>query len=158
MQSEQPFTTRKSPPCYSSEATPNLFGSSVGITASKLERNFLQEQEFLPAMKAKWIASSLLAFAVAVTGATSAHALQGPPPPGWDAPPPSYRTDIERRGFHDGIIGAQKDWMNHRRPGVLNRDEYRHPVAVPRPMWRAYQNAFQRGYNVGVRRYYGPRY
>jgi len=108
-------------------------------------------------MKAKWIASSLLAFAVALTGATSAHALQGPPPPpGWDAPPPSYRTAIERRGFHDGIIGARKDWDNHRQPNPMNRDEYRRPN-VPPPMWRAYRRAFRDGYNVGVRRFYGPR-
>lgn len=83
---------------------------------------------------------------------------QGPPPPGyrgaygpqqpWEAPPSEYQ-EIQRRGFHDGIEGARKDYGNHRRPDVNNRDEYRHPRVARRDR-RAYREAFRRGYSVGV--------
>lgn len=83
---------------------------------------------------------------------------QGPLPPGyrdgygpqqpWEAPPSEYQ-EIQRRGFHDGIEGARKDYENHRRPDVNNRDEYRHPNVFRRDR-RIYREAFRRGYNVGV--------
>lgn len=82
---------------------------------------------------------------------------QPPPPPGygygpqqpWEAPPSQFKREIERRGFRDGIDGARKDYGNHRRPDVNNRDEYRHPH-VPGPDRHAYREAFRRGYSVGV--------
>jgi hypothetical protein len=79
---------------------------------------------------------------------------QGPPRAGygqqsWDAPPSQFKRDIERRGFRDGIEGARKDYGNHRRPDVNNRDEYKHPN-VPGRDRHAYREAFRRGYNVGV--------
>ena len=67
---------------------------------------------------------------------------------GWDTPPQELQ-DIQRRGFRDGIIGAQKDFDNHRRPDPNNRDEYRNP-GVPRDQWDAYQDGFRRGYQRGV--------
>lgn len=67
----------------------------------------------------------------------------------WSVPPREYNNDISRRGFRDGIEGARKDFQNHRRPDVNNRDEYRHPN-VPRRARHAYREAFRRGYNVGV--------
>ncbi|HEX8713130.1 MAG TPA: hypothetical protein VF730_14720 [Terracidiphilus sp.] len=66
----------------------------------------------------------------------------------WDAPPPGL-SDIARRGYHDGIEGARKDYGNHRRPDVDNRDEYRHPD-VPRGAWQEYREAFRRGYERGM--------
>ena len=54
--------------------------------------------------------------------------------------------DIRRRGFEDGVEGALKDFGNHRRPDVDNRDEYRHPH-VPYQMQDAYRDSFRRGYN-----------
>lgn len=80
---------------------------------------------------------------------------QGPPPPGygppqsWEAPPSQYQQEIQRRGFHDGIEGARKDYENHRRPDVNNRDEYKHPNVDHRDR-RAYREAFRQGYTVGV--------
>lgn len=80
---------------------------------------------------------------------------QGPPPPGygpqqsWEAPPSQFQQEIQRRGFRDGIEGARKDYGNHRRPDVNNRDEYKHPN-VPGRDRRAYREAFRRGYSVGV--------
>ena len=82
------------------------------------------------------------------------YAPQQAPPPGygdhggWDNVPSEF-TDAQRRGFHDGIEGARKDYENHRAPNVNNRDEYRHP-SVPGRDRRAYRDAFRRGYSVGV--------
>jgi hypothetical protein len=66
----------------------------------------------------------------------------------WDRPPGAW-NDIQRRGFHDGIDGARKDFDNNRRPDVDNRDEYRHPN-VPSQLWGAYREGFRRGYDVAM--------
>jgi len=58
-------------------------------------------------------------------------------------------SDIQRRGFQDGMEGARKDLGNHRQPNVNNRDEYRHPN-VPRGMRNEYKEAFRRGYDRGI--------
>jgi ribosome modulation factor len=83
--------------------------------------------------------------------------MQGPPPGpgGWEAPPREFR-EIERRGFHDGVEGARKDFGNHRRPDVHNRDEYRNPP-VHGADRRAYRRAFERGYQAGVEHIYNGR-
>lgn len=104
----------------------------------------------------KWTAP-VLALALMTGSAVMAHAQYGPPPPnggyqgdrgGWDAPPQEFR-DVQRQGFHDGIEGARRDFENHRRPNVNNRDEYRHP-RFGGPDRHAYREAFRRGYSVGV--------
>jgi hypothetical protein len=59
----------------------------------------------------------------------------------------------ERRGFYDGARGADRDFGNHRRPDVNNRDEYRDPNL---PRWAAheYREGFRRGYYERVRQVY----
>jgi hypothetical protein len=69
-------------------------------------------------------------------------------PGGWDAPPEEFR-EIRRQGFHDGIDGAKKDFDNHRRPDVRNRDEFRHP-RVARSERDDYREGFRRGYEVAM--------
>jgi ribosome modulation factor len=66
----------------------------------------------------------------------------------WNAAPRNF-NDIQRRGFHDGIEGARKDYGNHRRPDVNNRDEYRHPD-LPRDEWGDYREGFRDGYQRGI--------
>ena len=66
---------------------------------------------------------------------------------GWDAPPAELQ-DIQRQGFRDGIIGAQKDFDNHRRWDPNNRDEYRNPH-LPPAQREAYRDGFRRGYQRG---------
>jgi hypothetical protein len=91
------------------------------------------------------------------------HMLNGPgpggPPPGmrppapppprddWNAVPREF-SDVQRRGFFDGIEGARKDYENHRRADVNNRDEYRHPN-LPGRLREAYRDGFRRGYDRG---------
>lgn len=94
-------------------------------------------------------------------GATGAKAQEGPPPPGyynqpWTQAPGSYRNDVSRRGFHDGIEGARRDFENRRRPNVNNRDEYRHPNYSGRAR-HDYRQAFRQGYQVGVQNIYNGR-
>jgi hypothetical protein len=122
-------------------------------------------------MKTKVFAAALLAVSLALTGASAAHALQGPPPPnpygpppplrqGWDTPPGSYRSDVERRAYQEGIHGARKDRENGRRPDVNNRDEYLRKTAFPVPsnMIGSYRRAFKAGYYHGVDIFYGHRH
>lgn len=81
--------------------------------------------------------------------------MAGPPPQpvAWDAVPNEF-NEIQRRGFHDGIEGARRDFDNHRQPDVNNRDEYRHPD-VPGPYRHDYREAFRRGYQAGVQHLMG---
>lgn len=74
----------------------------------------------------------------------------------WDSAPGDYR-DVQREGFHDGIEGARKDFENHRRPDVENRDEYRHPH-VSGPEREEYRQGFREGYQRGVEHLYGHNY
>ena len=64
----------------------------------------------------------------------------------WNFPPQEFR-DIQRQGYHDGIEGARKDYDNHRRPDVNNRDEFRHPH-VPESARADYREGFRRGYET----------
>lgn len=91
----------------------------------------------------------------AVPGSARAHgAPLGSPVPvtgqerGWDMPPGEL-NETQRRGFHDGVEGARRDFENHRRPDVNNRDEYRHPQ-LPYNLREAYRDGFRRGYSVAV--------
>lgn len=99
-------------------------------------------------------ALALLFGATALATAKASGTPQGPPygdgqdRGGWDTPPQELH-EIQRQGFHDGIEGAHRDFDNHRRPDVNNRDEYRHPH-VPRDQREAYREGFRRGYEIGV--------
>jgi ribosome modulation factor len=87
------------------------------------------------------------------------YAQPAPPPPqyapmrAWDAPP-DWFNDAQRRGFQDGMAGAQKDYGNHRQPDVNNRWEYQKPD-LPAPMWEPYREGFRRGYEVGMSHFMG---
>lgn len=121
----------------------------------------------------KGFAVSLLILSMALGDATLSYAFQGPPPPppggrygpppplqpGWDNAPGSYRSDIERRAYQEGIHGARKDRENGRAPNVNNRDEYLRKTAFPVPpqMLPAYRRAFRAGYDRGVQMFYNVR-
>ncbi len=71
----------------------------------------------------------------------------------WDAAPNEF-DQLRRQGFQDGIEGARKDFDNHRRPDVENREEYRHP-RLPDEQREAYREGFRRGYKVAVDHFMG---
>jgi len=71
---------------------------------------------------------------------------------GWDTIPHEFR-EFQRQGFRDGLQSAQRDFENHRRPDVNNRDEFRNPK-VPPAMVNDYRDGFRRGYDAGVRHFF----
>jgi len=73
-------------------------------------------------------------------------------PDRWEAP--DRYSDVERRGFHDGAVGAKHDFENHRRPNVLNRDEYRDPH-LPPELAGEYREGFRHGYEMAAARLWG---
>src|SRR6266852_5332188 len=97
-----------------------------------------------------------LAFGLATSGFAMAQPFAAPAPAlqdhdrdrdrDWNLPEQEFR-DIQRQGFHDGIEGARKDYDNHRRPDVSNREEYRHPH-VPESARADYREGFRRGYET----------
>jgi hypothetical protein len=110
----------------------------------------------------KRVVSAVLLMGMVGTGAAVAQYGNQQPryeqgPGAWDAPPPEF-AEAERRGFRDGVEGARKDYENHRRPSVNNRDEFRDPHFISPPDRRSYRIGFRRGYDVAVRHIYGPTY
>jgi hypothetical protein len=91
-------------------------------------------------------------------------AQYGPPPSpaypyasrGWEAPP-QESNDFQRRGYLDGVQGAERDFQNHRIWDVNNRDEFRKPH-VPWNVRGDYREGFKRGYYATVRRFEGGRH
>ena len=106
------------------------------------------------------IATALLSlFLVAGIASAQYGPPQGPPPPpqgGWEAPPPQFQAAMQR-GYQDGIVGARKDFDNHRPPNVNNRDEYRNPHFIAPPDRHDYRVGFRQGYQTAVQHIYGPR-
>jgi hypothetical protein len=100
----------------------------------------------------KYLAIPAIAFALATSGIVNAQPLAAPAPSyqdhGWDTPPQEFR-EVQRQGYHDGIEGARKDYDNHRRPDVNNRDEYRHPHVAP-SVQGDYRDGFRRGYETAM--------
>ena len=80
------------------------------------------------------------------------------------APSPYAAQHVERalenRGYQDGMVGAERDFQNHRRPDVNNRDEYRRPYFAFSWQQHEYREGFRRGYYMRARQIYGdfPRY
>ncbi len=107
------------------------------------------------------IPTSIFALAVILSaaGPGALHASAAPQPPPafsqepWESPPGEL-NDIQRRGFHDGIEGARKDFGNHRQPDVNNREEYRNPD-LPRELREPYRAAFRRGYSQAASHLWG---
>jgi hypothetical protein len=99
-----------------------------------------------------------LALLLGVAGLATVKALPvsaiGQERAGWDAPPAEW-NEIQRRGFHDGLEGAHRDFDNHRRPDVDNREEYKHPDDVRGELREAYREGYRSGYERGVAHFWG---
>ena len=80
----------------------------------------------------------------------------------YDQPPAQHwygnaEEALEQRGFRDGAFGADRDFQNHRRPDVNNRDEYRDRRFNSDWAEHEYREGFRRGYYQRVREIYGER-
>lgn len=118
-------------------------------------------------MKIKWLAPSLLALCVAAPGGLMAKASPAQPLPSaaqpalpgagqyqdqdrdrdWDRAPDSYRDDAQRRGFHEGIEAARRDFADHRHADADDHQVYKHP-----PVDEHDRRAFREGFSEGYRR------
>jgi len=100
-------------------------------------------------MRLRWTVLPLVAFCFVCFAPGKAMAVATPSSAAqadhdWDAPPAEFR-EAQRKGFHDGIEGARKDFDNHRPPNVENREEYRHPH-VAHDLREDYREGFRAGY------------
>jgi len=107
-------------------------------------------------MKLKWLTLFTLAFSLGIAGPGLVK-VQAASPNGkpaamaaqdrddWEQPPQEFR-DVQRRGFHEGIEAARRDFDHHRHADADDHDAYRHPH-VPREDRDAYRDAFRRGYD-----------
>lgn len=66
----------------------------------------------------------------------------------WDVPPSDFR-DAARRGFHDGIEAAHRDFYQHRRMDPDDNFMFRRPP-VPRRERDEYRRGFERGYHAAL--------
>lgn len=101
-------------------------------------------------MRPATLLKSTLAIALFAT-ASGAFAAQGYGPAYSHGDPAEA---MEQRGFHDGVEGAERDFKNHRRPDVNNRNEYRDPDSVPGWAQHEYREGFRRGYYLRVHQIY----
>jgi hypothetical protein len=116
------------------------------------------------AMKSRWIFLPMLALSLFCFAPSKASAVAAASPAAaqydhdhdWDQPPGEFR-DAQRKGFHDGIEGARKDFQNHRPPNVENRDEYRHP-SVSHDLRGDYRDGFRAGYERAMSHLNSPHY
>lgn len=109
-------------------------------------------------MTLKWFAMVSLTIGLTLAGPSSGKLFAAPGPAAfgqerWEVPPGEF-NEVQRRGFHDGIEGARKDFGNHRNPDVDNREEYRHPD-LPPDVREAYRDAFRRGYQQAASHLWG---
>ena len=97
------------------------------------------------------IATFAIAFVTSARGAL-AQRFYGPPEFAYGQH--AAEEAWERRGFYDGVQGAERDFGNHRRPDVNNREEYRDPDSVPGWARHEYREGFRHGYYRRVRQIY----
>jgi hypothetical protein len=114
-------------------------------------------------MKKRGLATGAVGLLMGLSTGAMVAQYYGPPParyaqePGWDQVPTEFRA-AQQRGFHDGIEGARRDFQNHRRPNVNNRDESRNPHFISPPDRADYRMGFRHGYDVAVRHIYDRNY
>ena len=107
-------------------------------------------------MTFKWLALPVLVMATCLVSSSPSRAYAAAPQAsgydhdqgGWDAPPSEFR-DVQRRGFHDGIEAARRDFDHHRRADADDHEEYRHPH-VDHAVRDDYREGFRRGYDVAM--------
>jgi hypothetical protein len=115
-------------------------------------------RSFLSTLKAATLKGSTLTTAtlalamLAGTGSALAQYYGPPPVQHWRA---ERGARIEQRGFQDGAVGAERDFQNHRRVDVNNRDEYRNPSFIPSWAQHEYREGFRRGYYERAHQIYG---
>lgn len=107
-------------------------------------------------MKRTWAVCSLMTASLAVPAAFYTMAWGAPPAPAaaayqepaWDVPPAEFR-EAQRKGFHEGVEAARKDYDHHLAPEVERHGEFRHPP-VDCSMHEDFRDGFRRGYETAM--------
>ncbi|KAA6455716.1 hypothetical protein DYQ86_27250 [Acidobacteria bacterium AB60] len=105
-------------------------------------------------MRTTSIALAALTLALATTFGSGSQARAAEPAGAqwnmpWDQPPSEFK-EMERKGFHDGVQGAMKDYDHHRFPDVERRSEYKHPH-VDASVREDYRKGYRRGYDDAMK-------
>lgn len=113
-------------------------------------------------MKAKFLAIPALTIALAApAGWMTAKAYAAPAPAGvsqersWDEPPQELR-EAQRKGFHEGVEAARRDFEGRRHKDADDHESYRHP-RVERSLRDEYREGFRRGYETAQQHMMGER-
>jgi hypothetical protein len=105
-------------------------------------------------MKTKWLAPSLLALCVVSVGTVKAAAHSAPPASAaamyqdhdrWDEAPGGYH-DAQRRGFHEGVEAARKDFADRRHANADDHEMYKHPPVDGHDR-HEFRDGFREGYH-----------
>lgn len=105
-------------------------------------------------MKIMWFSVSALALCIAapVMKASSPEAQPSPSAAqyqdrdhDWDRPPDAYQ-DAERRGFHEGMEAARRDYMDRRHADADDHDAYKHPPVEGDNARHEFREGFKEGY------------
>ena len=107
-------------------------------------------------MKIMWFSVPALALCIAAPAAIQASAHEAQPLPSaaqyqdrdhdWDRPPESYSEEAERRGFHEGIEAARRDYMDRRHADADDHDVYKHPPVDGDHARHEFREGFKEGY------------
>lgn len=115
-------------------------------------RSFLSTAKSATLRGSIFTGAALALAMLAGTGSALAQYYGPPPAQHWRA---EAGAGIEQRGFQDGAVGADRDYQNHRRVDVNNRDEYRNPSFIPPWAQQEYREGFRRGYYHRAHEIYG---
>jgi hypothetical protein len=109
-------------------------------------------------MKVKYFAISALTVALAASAGlmtVKAHAATPAQPAAglyqdrpWDEPPGEFR-EVQKRGFHEGVEAARRDFEHHSHKDADDHEAYRHP-RVERSLRDDYRDGFKRGYDAAM--------
>lgn|SRR5215831_18444212 len=107
-------------------------------------------------MKIMWFSVSALALCIAAPAAVKATTHEAQPTPGaaqyqdrdrdWDRPPDAYQ-DAQRRGFHEGMEAARRDYMDRRHADADDHDAYKHPPVEGDTARHDFREGFKEGYH-----------
>lgn len=105
-------------------------------------------------MKLKWTGLALVGLSMVLANTSRANAIPAAPLAAgigqdfdhgdWDAPPKEFR-DVQRKGFHDGVEAARKDFSHHHHIDVDDHGDYKNPH-VSRELRADYRDGFRQGY------------
>lgn len=107
-------------------------------------------------MKIVWLSIPALALCIAAPATVKASAYEAQPTPklaqyqdqdrDWDRPPDSYR-DAQRRGFHEGMEAARRDFQDGHHRDADDHDVYKHPPVEGDDARREFREGFKEGYH-----------